>query len=68
MDTQELVKGSWDTCGLTPCFHLTSASQQDLQASFPAATTGLRAVFVPSSTDVTNVSYYSGWFYFEVVK
>jgi hypothetical protein len=28
----------------------------------------LRAVFVPGSTDVTNVSYYSGWFYFKVVR
>jgi hypothetical protein len=28
----------------------------------------LRAVFIPSSTDVTNVSYYSGWFSFTVVK
>jgi hypothetical protein len=28
----------------------------------------LRAVFLPSRTDVTNVSYYSGWFYFKVVR
>jgi hypothetical protein len=28
----------------------------------------LRAVFIPGSTDVTNVSYYSGWFYFTVVR
>jgi hypothetical protein len=29
----------------------------------------LRAVFYPSSTDVTNVScYYSGWFFFQVVN
>jgi hypothetical protein len=28
----------------------------------------LIAVFVPSSKDVTNVSYHSGWFYFSVVK
>ncbi|MCW2929164.1 MAG: hypothetical protein JWM19_126 [Actinomycetia bacterium] len=28
----------------------------------------LRAVVLPSSKDVTNVSYYSGWFYFKVVR
>jgi 5-hydroxyisourate hydrolase-like protein (transthyretin family) len=28
----------------------------------------LMAVFVPSSNDVTNISYHSGWFYFSVVK
>jgi hypothetical protein len=28
----------------------------------------LIAVFVPSSNDVTNISYHSGWFYFSVVK
>lgn len=70
MNTQELVNGKW-VGGLSQCFALTSASQQVLYMTLASVMYGhwrAQAIFVPSSSDVTNASYYSGWFYFEVVK
>jgi hypothetical protein len=68
MDTAELVKGSW-VAALSPCFTLNSQSQKGIEGSgFADGYYRVRAVFDPSKADVTNVSYYSGWFYFEIVK
>lgn len=70
MNTQELVNGTWSG-GLSNRFALSSASQRALGltlAHLPYGHYRTRAIFDPSSTDVTNVGYYSGWFYFQVVK
>jgi hypothetical protein len=71
MNTQELVSGKWVTTPLSPCFALNTASQQSLYLPLTSVTYAhyrVQAVFVPSSSDVTNVSYSSGWFYFQVVS
>ena len=70
MNTQALSGGRW-TGDDSACFHLSDASRQALYlalSGLPYARYRVQAVFVPSSADVTNVGYYSGWFYFEVVK
>jgi hypothetical protein len=70
MNTQELVDGKW-AGAFTPCFALNSASQQFLYltlAGLPYGHYRVQAQFVPSTSDVTNVSYYSGWFYFQIVS
>jgi YVTN family beta-propeller protein len=70
MNTQELVNGKW-AGALSPCFPLNSASQQTLYlvlAGLPFGHYRAQAIFVPSSSDVTNISYYTGWFYFQVAS
>jgi hypothetical protein len=71
MNTQELVSGKWVATPLSPCFTLNTASQQSLYLPLTSVTYAhyrVQAVFVPSTSDVTNVSYSSGWFYFQVVQ
>lgn len=69
---EQLYDGSWSFFTPQTTSHtLNSASKLSGYVTLTQATGGyfrLRAVFVPTSKDVTNVSYYSGWFYFHVVK
>jgi sugar lactone lactonase YvrE/5-hydroxyisourate hydrolase-like protein (transthyretin family) len=69
---QQWYQNAWTTvAGDTFAFSLNSSSKVSDYLSLAQATGGyfrVRAVFYPSSKDVTNVSYYSGWFYFHVVS
>jgi 5-hydroxyisourate hydrolase-like protein (transthyretin family) len=68
----EALSGTqWVSGGDTPCFGLTSTSGQvlDLQfASVPYGHYRMEVLFQPSSKDVTNVAYHTGWFYFQSEK
>jgi hypothetical protein len=73
LDIENLVGTTWTSAssGLGACHSLNSASVLAGYVSLTSAPNGryrLQAIFYPSSSDVTNVSYYSGWFYFQVVK
>jgi hypothetical protein len=74
LDIEGLVGTTWTSAanGLGPCHALTSASTLTGYVDLTQATYGgryrLQVIFYPSSTDVTNISYYSSWFYFQVVK
>ena len=67
---QQLVNGQWvNDKAYTET--LNSASSLSGYLSLPSTTGGyyrIRAVFVPSSKDVTNVGYNSGWYNFNVVS
>jgi hypothetical protein len=69
---QQYYNNAWTSvAGDTFSYSLNSSSKVSNYLLLNQATGGyfrVRAVFVPSSKDVTNVSYYSGWFYFEIVK
>jgi hypothetical protein len=69
---QQWYANAWNSvAGDVFPFNLSSASTVSGYLTLSGATGGYyraRAVFIPSSTDVTNISYYSGWFYFHVVK
>jgi hypothetical protein len=74
LDIEGLVGTTWTSApnGLGPCLALSSASTLAGYVDLTKATYGdrfrLQVIFYPSSSDVTNVSYYSSWFYFQVVK
>jgi hypothetical protein len=67
---QQLINNAWVPNQVFP-FTLSSSSSvvgyltvnQAVGATFR-----IRAVFVPSTTDKTNISYYSGWFYLMVTS
>jgi 5-hydroxyisourate hydrolase-like protein (transthyretin family) len=69
---QQWYDNAWTTVpGDTFTYSLNGSSKVSGYLVLTDATGGyyrVRAVFVPSGKDVTNVSYYSGWFYFHVVK
>ncbi len=72
LETEQWYDNMWTT-EFTPTLDLSiNANPMEFTLVMPALTTStyfrMRAVFVPSSKDVTNVSYYSGWFYYEVEK
>jgi hypothetical protein len=72
LGVQELISGSWVNNVTTGCGILNSSSKVTGAINLTNADLGFRfrihAAFYPSSRDVTNVGYYSGWFYFQVVR
>ncbi|HEX4831402.1 MAG TPA: Ig-like domain-containing protein [Trebonia sp.] len=70
LDVQEWYGNTWyqDPKNVFT-YTLTSSSQLSTYltlANAAGARYRVRAVFVPAASDVTNVSYYSPWFYFQV--
>ena len=66
-----LVSNKWVSGGDFTLLPLTSKSQQKLTLTLKGLPYGhyeVKTIFKPSSKDVTNISYYSSWSYFQVVK
>jgi hypothetical protein len=64
-----LYNNAWTPDFTSPCFALTSLSALGAYLDTTGSTAGMfrtRAIFAPSSKDVTNVTSYSGWFYFQL--
>ena len=72
LGVQELVDGTWVNNVTTGCGTLNGSSKVAGEIILTNADLGFRfrihAAFYPSSKDVTNVGYHTGWFYFQVVK
>ena len=68
---QELINGAWVVNVTSGCATLNSSSKASGYLILTNADLGfrfrVRAVFYPGSKDLTNASYPSSWFYFQVV-
>ena len=65
------TKNTWVSGGTSKCFPLTKASHLLAYLNTTGGVKGkyrTRAIFKPSSRDVTNVTSYSGWFYFQLTS
>jgi hypothetical protein len=69
LQVQKYSADAWHTSATTDCAALNSASKATLSVKLSAnARYRVRAYYVHSSKDTTNVSTYGAWLYYQVVK